>query len=313
MSGAVCVLGSFMTDLIVNAPRRPLPGETLVGTDFGIYLGGKGFNQAVAAARSGARTAMIGRLGDDDFGDDFREALDEEGIDRVQVALDVNHGTGVGVPVVEPDGQNSIIIVPRANAAVASVDVALAAETIRSADVLLLQLELPVETALAAARIAAAAGTTVVLNPAPWTPVPDELLELTDVLVPNEPEAAQLLGLEVTQLDADDAVRRIVERYDIGGVIVTLGERGAVVAADDLTTHLAPHDLDAVDTVGAGDAYCGALAARLAEGASLLEAARYANAAAAIAVTRVGGARSAPRRAEVEALLTAPLADTAPA
>jgi ribokinase len=127
MSGAVCVLGSFMTDLIVNAPRRPLPGETLVGTDFGIYLGGKGFNQAVAAARSGARTAMIGRLGDDDFGDDFREALDHEGIDRVQVALDVNHGTGVGVPVVEPDGQNSIIIVPRANAAVATTDVALAA------------------------------------------------------------------------------------------------------------------------------------------------------------------------------------------
>jgi ribokinase len=179
--------------------------------------------------------------------------------------------------------------------------------------VLLLQLELPVETALAAARIAAAAGTTVVLNPAPWTTVPDELLALTDVLVPNEPEAAQLLGLEVTQLDADDAVRRIVERYDIGGVIITLGERGAVVAADDLTTHLAPHDLDAIDTVGAGDAYCGALAARLADGATLLEAARYANAAAAIAVTRVGGAQSAPRRAEVEALVTTPLADTAPA
>lgn len=312
MSGAVCVLGSFMTDLIVNAPRRPLPGETLVGTDFGIYLGGKGFNQVVAAARSGADTAMIGRLGDDDFGDAFRDALDEEGIDRTHVALDLDHGTGVGVPVVEPDGQNSIIIVPRANAAVAVTDVALAVDAIRSADVLLLQLELPVETALEAARIAAEAGTTVVLNPAPWTPVPDELLARTDVLVPNEPEAAQLLGLEVAQLDADDAVRRIVERYGVAGVIITLGERGAVIAADDLTTHIAPHELTAVDTVGAGDAYCGALAARLADGASLLDAARYANAAAAIAVTRVGGARSAPRRAEVEALL-APLADTAPA
>jgi ribokinase len=300
MNGRVCVLGSFMTDLIVNAPRRPAPGETLVGTLFGIHLGGKGFNQAVAAARMGATTAMVGRLGDDDFGDRFRAALDAEGIDRRQVGCDATQGTGVGLPVVEPDGQNSIIIVPQANGAVTTGDVTAAAAQVRDADVLLLQLELPVATALEAARIAAANGTTVILNPAPWQPVPADLLALADVLVPNEVEAAQLLGPD--GFDARGAADRIHRQLRTTAV-VTLGRQGVAVAAEGVTATVAAHDVPAVDTVGAGDTFCGALAAELAAGADLLQAVELANAAAAIAVTRPGGADSAPGRDAAVALV----------
>lgn len=303
MAGSVCVVGSFMMDLIATAPRRPLPGETLVGTGFGTYLGGKGFNQAVASARAGATTAMIGRLGDDEFGRQFIAALDDEAIDRTGVVVDPDAGTGVGLPVVEPDGQNSIIIVPRANTLVDSLQVEEAAAQIESADVLLLQLELPQASALAAARVARAAGTRVVLNPAPFTEISDELIGLADVLVPNEPEAAQLLGVEATTLDAERAARELLAAYPVPLVLITLGPRGVLVASDDDQQVVPSHHVDAVDTVGAGDAFCGALAAALADGAPIGDAVEFSNAAAAIAVTQVGGARSAPTRRAVEQLL----------
>lgn len=305
MAGTVCVLGSFMTDLIANAPRRPLPGETLVGTDFGIYLGGKGFNQATAAERAGASTSMIGRIGDDDFGRRFLEALDAEGIDRGHVVIDPDSGTGVGLPVVEPDGQNSIIIVPRANTLVDDRQIEAATESIRAADVLLLQLELPFSSALTAARIAHTADTRVVLNPAPWTDVPDELVGLADVLVPNEPEAAQLLATDPGALDAERAARKILAAHPVSAVLVTLGSRGVIAAFGGRLQRMPGHRVEVVDTVGAGDVFCGALATALAEGISIEDAVEFGNAAAALAVTEVGGAQSAPDREAIQRMLGA--------
>jgi ribokinase len=298
----IVVLGSFMMDLVVRAPRRPVPGETVVGTDFGEYLGGKGCNQAVAAARAGARTAMVGRVGDDDYGRRFLDLLGREGIDAGCVAIDAAAGTGVATPLVEPTGENSIVIVPRANHAVLPTDVDAAAALIAGARVLLLQLELPLPTVVHAARCAREAGVTVVLNPAPAVGDLGALEGLVDVLVPNEGEAGQLTGIEGDPLAAAKALR---ERFG-GAVLVTLGAQGSLVLpADGAHEQVPAHAVDVVDTVGAGDAYCGTLGARLAAGDDLLTAARHAGAAGSLAVTVAGAEPSLPTAAAVAALLVA--------
>lgn len=306
MRASVCVVGSFMMDLVAYAPRRPNAGETLVGTDFSSAPGGKGFNQAVAATRAGARTAMIGCLGDDDMGRQFRSMLTAEAIDASAVQTRAGVGTGVGLPIVEPDGQNSIVVVPRANQTVDAVQIIEAAPVITGADVLVLQLELTVDAALAAARLAHERGVTVILNPAPVCPLPAELLEVVDVLVPNEGELAALTG--VVGHGPSEAAAVLRDRWGLD-VVVTLGERGAlVVAANGDVTHVTPLPVRAVDTVGAGDVFCGYLAAGLAQGLSLARAAETANAAAALSVTRTGSAASAPTAVEVRAFTAAPSA-----
>ncbi len=296
----VVVLGSFMMDLVIRAPRRPRAGETLVGHGLDEHLGGKGSNQAFAAARAGASTAIVGRVGDDEYGRRFLAALDGDGIDASCVVVDPTEGTGIGNPLVEDSGENSIVVIPRANANVSPADVDAAAATIAGAKVLLLQLELPVEASVAAARCARAAGVTVVLNPAPAVADLSAFRGLVDLLVPNEGEAALLTGI------ADDplaAAKDLQERFDCS-VVVTLGERGSLVLqADGVHESVPAHVVDVVDTVGAGDAYCGSLGARLAAGASLLAAARYASAAGSISVTRPGAEPSIPPAREVEALL----------
>ena len=302
MNGDVCVIGSFMMDLVTSAPRRPMPGETLVGTDFQMRLGGKGFNQAVAAARAGARTSMVGLLGGDDFGSAFRLSLSAEGVDDTWVGVHTAAGTGVGLPVVEPNGQNSIIIVPRANTQVGEAHVEAARDAIASADVLLLQLELPLASAITAARAAHEAGTFVLLNPAPVAVLPDELLESVDLLVPNEVELGALVG-HVVGGDGCEEARALRDRWDTD-VVVTLGSRGVIVVGRERApVHLAAHPVAAVDTVGAGDTFCGYLGAGLAAGDDLVESALRANAAAAISVTRHGSATSAPTMDEVAELL----------
>lgn len=307
----VCVLGSFMKDLIAEAPRRPRTGETLRGTGFHEFLGGKGFNQAVAVARCGARTAMIGRVGTDRYGDEFLEMLAAEGIDATHVGRDKAQGTGVGLPVVEPGGANSIIIVPRANDAFEPADIAAAAEVIRASTVLLVQLELPVPAVVAALRVAREAGVLTVLNPAPYAPLPAEIVGLVDIVVPNEVEAEELTGVACD----DGRVLEVAQSVRLGlarlGAVLTLGGRGAVVVdevvnasgQDWRTSWLPASQVDTIDTVGAGDAFCGALAARLAAGDSLLEASLYAGAAGGLATTRPGAAPAMPYQAEIEALL----------
>ncbi len=304
MSPSVCVVGSFMMDLVAYAPRRPNPGETLIGTDFSFAPGGKGFNQAVASARAGAPTAMVGCVGDDDMGAQFRSMLAAEGIDATAVQVRPGAGTGVGLPLVEPSGQNSIVVVPRANRVVDAVQIIEAAPVITAAAVLVLQLELAVEAALAAARIAHERGVTVILNPAPVCPLPAELLEHVDVLVPNEGELAALTGRP--DLGPTEAAALLRDRWGLD-VVVTLGERGAlVVATGGEVSHVPALSVRAVDTVGAGDVFCGYLAAGLAQGLGLARAVETANAAAAISVTRTGSAASAPTADEVRAFTESP-------
>jgi ribokinase len=270
-----------MMDLVARGPRRPERGETVIGTSFETFLGGKGFNQAVAAARAGASTAMVGRLGDDDFGRQFLAQLAADGIDTSGVGVDPDIGTGVGMPFVEDSGDNSIVVIPRANHALTPEHVRAAAAVIESARVVLLQMELPLDATLEAARIAHKAGAVVVLNPAPAVLPLDPFAGLVDYVTPNESESARLGAIK-------------------GVVITTLGERGVDVDG----TRLDAHDVKCVDTVGAGDAFCGAFAAGLAQGAALLDAARLGNAAGALAVGVAGAEPSMPRRADIDALLS---------
>lgn len=298
----VCVLASFMYDLVVTTPVRPRPGETVVGSSFETFVGGKGFNQAVAARRAGADVSVIGRLGDDSFGEEFRTFLHREGIAAEHVLADASSGTGVGLPVLESSGQNSIVVVPRANLQVTRHDVAAASGVIAAADVLLVQLELPMTTTLAAVRIAHGSGVRVVLNPAPYAELPPDLLAMVDVLVPNEGELRELAGA-----GPETAVEEVARTYWAGrrgALVVTLGSDGALVLDGDAPPeHVPGLTVEAIDTIGAGDTFVGNLGARLGAGDTLREAVTVANAAAAVSVQRRGGAPATPRSDETGALL----------
>jgi ribokinase len=241
---------------------------------------------------------MIGRLGDDDFGERFLARLAADGVDGSRVTIDPDEGTGVATPLVEDGGENSIVIVPRANHRITIDDVDAAADVIEGAAVLLLQCELPLDVVEAAAKVASSAGTTVVFNPAP-APADGiaRFAGLIDVLTPNEIEVAALSGMAGDPLGA-------ATREQLGGsVIVTVGEQGAWLVADGDPELLPAHAVQAVDTVGAGDAFCGALGAKLAAGAALRAAVLYANAAAALSVTQPGAEPSMPTAHQIEALL----------
>jgi ribokinase len=283
-----------MMDLVVRAPRRPGAGETVFGTDFEMFLGGKGFNQSIAAARAGAVTSMIGRLGDDDFGRQFRGRLLSEGIDNTHVTTDEETGTGIGAPLVEESGENSIVVIPRANAFLSPDDIRRAAPLIAGADVLLLQLELSVDVAMAAARLAKEAGVTVILNPAPAPALStfERFRGLVDVLVPNETEARALVTGDAGVDDVE--LTQALGAHLQASVVMTIGDRGCVATDTEDVFSLAAHPVDVVDTVGAGDAFCGALAAWLSAGAPFHEAVVHANAAGALAVTRRGAEPSMP-------------------
>jgi ribokinase len=299
----IVVVGSFMMDLVVKTPRRPAKGETIVGIDFGMFPGGKGFNQAVGAARLGAQVTMVGRLGQDMFGDLFMEALEQEGIDARLVIRDAETGTGIGMPMIDAEGDNSIVIVPRANMKLTAEDVERAAGAIREADVLMLQLEVPTEASLRAAQIAAEGGARVVLNPAPAGPMPDALIAAADIITPNETEAALITGIAVNDAEglrgAVDGLRRLGSEV----VIVTLGSRGVWLAADEGGELVPAFKVDVVDTTAAGDAFCAGLAVGLAEGRSLRDAARFGNGAGGLATTVLGASPSMPRREVLERFL----------
>ncbi len=305
MSEGLCVVGSFMMDLIAYADRRPGPGETLAGTAFVQSPGGKGFNQAVAAARAGAAVSMVGMLGADSLADDFRSVLRAEHIDAAGVAADPAEGTGVGLPVVAADGQNSIVIIPRANLAITPGDVSARRSVIESAKVVLLQLELPMDAVIEAARIGRRSGAQVVLNPAPFAPLPDDLLALVDVVVPNEVEFDAWAGLQEPSDDERAVAARKLAAVHRCLIVVTVGARGAlVVPADGSTpTPVSAPAVTVVDTIGAGDTFCGYLAAALSQGLAVEAAVNRAVAAGALAVTRRGGAASAPTDADVKAFL----------
>ena len=309
----VAVVGSLNMDLVCSAPHQPSSGETLVGTAFGMFIGGKGANQAVAAARAGAQVEMIGRLGTDSFGRDIAGALENEGIGLRHVTRDVVMGTGVAQITVEPGGTNSIIVVPNANMRVTEKDVQRARGVISASSVLLLQLETPIETSIAAAKIARQAGAIVILNPAPAggghpggeaEDLPAALLRLVDVLTPNQQETRYLTGVDTsTGEGAIQAAERLRAR-GVKTVLLTLGEQGALLLEQDAAPKVIPSfPVRVVDTTAAGDSFCGALAVALGEDQSLEEAARFACAAGALACTVMGAGPSLPLRYEIERLL----------
>jgi ribokinase len=288
----VAVVGSVNLDIVIGVPHHPVPGETVLGGDRADLQGGKGANQAVAAARLGRSVAFVGRVGDDAAGALLRDGLRAEGVDVAHLGTDPGVASGVALIAVAQDGENTIIVSPGANGRVQPADVAAAADVLAGAAVMLLQHEVPAATVLAAARTA---GGTVVLNPAPARATDAALLELVGVLVPNRGELAVLAGRDGAPEDLARGLH--------GAVVVTLGDDGVLVVQGDRSERIPAPTVDAVDTTGAGDAFCGALADALARGAALVEAARWAVAAAALSVTAPGARGGMPDAAAVAATL----------
>lgn len=305
----IVVVGSFNMDLVVRLPVIPKPGETLLGGVFATYPGGKGSNQAVAAARTGGAVTMIGRVGADAFGEQLRAMAAAEGIDTRFVGSDPQAATGVALIEVDAQGQNSIAVASGANFTLTAADVTAAFAAIEPFDVLVMPLETPLETIVAAAELAQQAGALTVLNPAPAQHLSAELLHNIDLLIPNEHEAAFMTGIAIhAPEDARQAAGHLLG-CGPAGVIVTLGSRGALIGklieGAPVYTQVPAFQVQPVDTTAAGDAFVGALAVALGEGRDLAEATRFASAAAAISVTRVGAQPSLPTRAEVDAFLRA--------
>jgi len=282
----VCVVGSANLDLVATTARLPEPGETVMGDSYAEHPGGKGLNQAVAAARAGATTAFVGAVGDDDAGRRSRAAMEIDGIDASRCATLDGVPTGRALIGVSAGGDNSIIVVAGANAGVVADD-------LPDAQVVLAQLEVPLVAVEAAFEIARQRSATTILNPAPAQELDATLLALCDIVVPNEHEI-ELLG----------GVARLLA-LGVGAVVVTLGSRGAVVHSPAGVVHVDPCEVRSIDTTGAGDTFCGSLAARIALGDALAEALAYASAAAALSTTRAGAVPSIPHAAEVRDLMGA--------
>ncbi|HHV62678.1 MAG TPA: ribokinase [Firmicutes bacterium] len=299
----ITVLGSMNMDLVVKVQNAPRPGETVRSEDFKMVPGGKGANQAVGAARLGAEVHMVGRVGQDIFGETLIQNLKAAGVDAGHVRKDPEAGSGLALITVDATGQNSIVVALGANNRVSPEDVDSARDLIGASDALLMQLEIPIETVLYATRIAADKGVPVILNPAPARPAPDELLKGAAFLIPNESEASLLSGVVVSGRDeAMEAARRLLER-GARNVIITLGDKGALVANPGASEFIAAYKVDALDTTAAGDTFIGAFVVAYLRGSQVIEAARYASAAASISVTRLGAQASMPTADEVEAFL----------
>ena len=298
----VFVLGSINQDFVLKVERRPEPGETVTNAELSTHNGGKGANQAAAAALIGASVTMLGRVGDDEFGGPLVQALQEKGIDTSHVERVPDKATGAAFITVTPDGENAITVAPGANRSLTPDDVDAAEGAIGEASVFVAQMEIPVQTVLRAVEVAAEKGVRPVVNLAPTFEVPRELLEKLDPLVVNEHEAAFLLGSEVEGVD--EALSAAPELLSLGprSAVITLGENGAVLADGDSVEHIPAPDVDVVDTTGAGDAFVGALATQLAHGATLQESVAYAVRAGAAAVTKEGAQGALPTPEVIEAL-----------
>lgn len=300
----IVVVGSSNTDLVVTLPALPKPGETLLGGDLLTAQGGKGANQAVAAARLGAAVTLVGCVGDDDFGAASLAQYAREGMDTSRMRVVAGAPSGVALIFVGATGENMIAVASGANLRLSAADIEAAAPVIQAADVLLLQLETPLTTVLSAARLAHAAGVKVILNPAPAQPLPASLLALVDVLTPNEREALLVSGLPATATPM--AAAEHLHNLGVKTIVVTLGAAGALVKTAGHAAFTVPSfRVPAVDTVAAGDAFNGGLAVALAQGQPLATAVRFANAVAAVAVTRPGAQSSLPSAEEAAAFLEA--------
>ncbi|MGE4266737.1 MAG: ribokinase [Deferribacterales bacterium] len=297
-----CVAGSINTDLVTKAPRFPKPGETMYGDSFSTFTGGKGANQAVALAKLGADVAMVGLTGNDIYGDDYmayfkRLRVSTAGVGRVDTS------TGIAVITVDGKGENNIIIVPGANAVVDKNYILKNREIIESSEFLLLQLEVPADAVVQAAKTASGAGVKVILDPAPAVPLGEEILKYIDIITPNETEAEILTGVKpADEAGFAAAGQRLIE-MGVKTAVLKAGSRGAYVFTDGILTHVEGFVVAAVDTTAAGDTFNAGLAFGLGRGLSIIDAVRFANAAAAISTTKAGAQGGMPSLAETEQLL----------
>lgn len=300
----ITIFGSLNLDLVTQTPRLPTPGETILGTDFITAPGGKGANQAVAAARLGIPTRMVGRVGGDGFGQVLLQSLEQAGVKTDGVRIDEATHSGVAAIAVDARGENHIIVVPGANGRVDASDVERLTQGLPSSQFLLMQLEIPLTAIQQAAQSARQAGVTVILDPAPAPPhLAADFYPLIDILTPNQVEAAQLVGFPVADQKAAAAAAAVLRQRGVKTVIVKLGVQGALCSTVDKTFHIPAFAVSPVDTVAAGDAFNGGLATALAEGLSLRQAVVRGNAVAALAVTKVGAQTAMPDRAQLDAFL----------
>lgn len=298
----VLVVGSINMDLVVNLKRAPEAGETVLGQTFHTYPGGKGANQAVAAARLGAQTMMIGCVGDDAHGQELLHGLKVDGVETGAVRVEPGVATGTAVILVEEGGENRIVVVPGANGHLKPSDIDPAA--FATAKVVLISQEIPPETVAAALKLGREAGCITVLNPAPARPLSPDLLPYVDVLVPNRSEAALLAGSKVESLVEARLAANLLLDQGISTVVVTMGAQGALAVRENQSEIVPAIPVTPVDTTAAGDAFCGALATALAQGQPLLGAVGYGVAAAAVAVTRPGAQPSLATADQVSQSLT---------
>jgi ribokinase len=309
----ILVVGSLNADLVVRTPRFPQPGETISGEDLQVIPGGKGANQAVAAARLGSNVSMLGRVGQDNFGDFLLDNLKTNHIDSQLVQRD-EASTGTAIIVVDANGQNSIVLSAGANGKVSTADIESA--SFFHYDLLLLQLEIPLPTVLSAAQKAKANNVRVILNPAPAKELPDELIALADFIIPNETELSLLTNQTVDDLASVEQAATSLLQRGAKNMIVTLGEKGALIVNKDISTHIDSYPVKVVDTTAAGDAFIGGFATKLLESDSLLSdvqekalalqsAVRYGCACGALATTKFGAQPSLPTKQEVEAFVGA--------
>lgn len=296
----ILVVGSLNADLVVRAPRFPQPGETISGEDLQVIPGGKGANQAVAAARLGAEVSMLGRVGRDNFGDFLIQNLQSNHVDT-QLVQREDASTGTAIIVVDANGQNSIVLSAGANGKVSPQDVE--HTSFPAGGLLLLQLEIPLPSVLRAAQRAREHGLRVILNPAPARSLPDELIALADFLIPNETELSLLTGMEVNDLPSTEAAARALLGRGAKTVIVTLGSMGALIVDKDTCTHVDTFKVNVVDTTAAGDAFIGGFAHALLENKSLEESVRHGCACGALATTKFGAQPSLPTKEDVGAIL----------
>jgi ribokinase len=311
LAGKIIVVGSFVYDIVVWLPYFPRKGETLLASNFNMNAGGKGFNQALSARRFGAEVSMIGKIGNDQFGVMFIQIMQNEGTDHTFVLQDSSTTTSLGIPMIDPSGDNSIIGIPRANTRLTVAEISAAKEYITQHQTLLLQLEIPLTASLKAVEIAHSAGMTVIFNPAPAAypllsllPRDDSGEPMIDWFMPNEVEAEMLSGMPVR--DVDEAIncgKFLLSQGVRRGVVITIGSKGVVAVTLDNQYYQEPIPIIPVDPTGAGDAFCGTFAAALSEGKKVEQALRFANAAGALAVTKAGAEPSLPKRSEIDAFL----------
>lgn len=304
MAQKVTVFGSFVVDLMARAPRLPVPGETVLGSFFKQGAGGKGFNQGIAAHKSGGDVTMITKLGRDSLAAVATDAMDSVGLSKDHLFYSETEPTGVAlISVDENTSQNEIIIVPGACATISDEDIASVAERIKESAYLLLQLEVNQDANEKVAAMAKAAGVKVIVNTAPYSPVTDEFLSGCYLVTPNEVEAEELTGICVSDLESADKAAKVFKDKGVQNVVITLGSRGVYVNEDGKSEIVPAYKVNAIDTTGAGDAFNGGLLTALSEGKTIGEAAHFANALAAISVQRIGTTPSMPTRAEIDKFL----------